>query len=196
MAEAINAYYTSWVLPDLGADDLRVYSGGWIAGNTVVPLARQYLLTSLLYAPSVVVHEPLADWFDDDRAGVKGLPAIKGRGLAVVSSEPDMRRNDGYFRHRDDVARTHAVLAATVPVLASLEPLIRDGTVVAVPQWQVLRTRQQPILAAVRADVRDEAFAALIARHGALPRSDQIRGMSVTPATAVLAHEQLRAAVQ
>lgn len=137
LANAINRFYRTWSPPPLTDDGLRVYSGGWIAGNTSVPLAHKYLLTSLLYAPSVVMHEPLADWFDPDRARVNGLPPVKGRRISVMSSEPDIRRGDGYFRHRAEPERTRAVLAAVIPVLAALEPLLHSGSVVAVPQVAV-----------------------------------------------------------
>lgn len=59
-----------------------------------------------------------------------------------------------------------------------------------------MRQRQTPVLTAVRNDVRDNDFAELVANIGPLPRTDQVRGMAVTPSQAILRSESVRAAVQ
>lgn len=79
VANAVNDHYVGWTAPATD-DGFRLYSGGWIAGNTEHPAARAYLYTWLLYAPAVVIHDPVADWFDPKRDFVKSLPPIpRGR---------------------------------------------------------------------------------------------------------------------
>lgn len=59
VANAVNDYYVGWPAPATH-DGFRPYSGGWIAGNTEHPAARAYLYASLPYAPTVVLHDPVA----------------------------------------------------------------------------------------------------------------------------------------
>jgi hypothetical protein len=54
---AVNKFYGGWTAPPLTDDELRVYSGGWIAGNLEGVEPRQYLFTSLVYAPTVIIHD-------------------------------------------------------------------------------------------------------------------------------------------
>lgn len=200
LADVVNAFYDSWETPAVGGDELRVYSGGWIAGNSQAVEARQYLYTSLVYAPSVVIHDPIADWFEPSRDRLQSPPAIRGAtgGVEVQGAEPQLLRSDGYFVFREEPERSREYLTWAVAGLLELAPLIRKAVVIPVPQWRLVRQRQDAILTAVRHDGRDEALAALIA--GAAdeppPRSDRIRGMETTPPGGTIPADAVRAVVQ
>lgn len=200
LANAVNGYYADWAAPATIDDEFRLYSGGWIAGNTENPAARQYLYTTLLYAPAVVIHDPVADWFDPRRDSVKSVPPIRGRigGIQIDGSEPTLRRRDGYSTFREEPERSRAHLLAHVPALAELAPLIRRGIVVPIPQWQIVRQHQTGVLSAVGHDVKDPALAELIATstEPSLPRTDHIRGGELTPNGGVVEADALRAVVQ
>jgi hypothetical protein len=200
LAEVVNAFYDAWDVPVLESDDLRVYSGGWIAGNPQSEDARQYLYTTLLYAPSVVIHDPIAEWFDPDRERLESPPPIRAAtgGIEVQGAETQLRRADGYFVFRGEPERSRVYLTQAVRIIAELAPLIRCGIVIPIPQWRLVQRRQGSMLSAVRHDVRDEVLAALIATavDDPPPRTDQIRGLDVTPSGGVLPSDVIRAVVQ
>lgn len=198
LAGAVNAFYAEWQAPPLCDDELRVYSGGWIAGNTLMPEARDYLYTSLLYAPTAVLHDPVAGWFDPARGHLQAPPAIRGRtGMQIGSAEAQIVAADGYYAHHQDLERSRGFLTHAISELRSLAPLIRQGIVIPIPQWRIVRSQQQAILAAVRHDVKDHQLAALISQSDeSPPRSDHLRGMEVTPDGGVTAADALRAQVQ
>lgn len=199
LAEVVNVFYDEWSPPPVGEDDLRLYPGGWIVGNLEAPEARQHLYTSLLYAPSVVMHDPVAEWFDPGRDRLDAPPAIRGlNGMQIQGAEPQLLRGDGYYQFREEPDRTRAWLSHAVPVVAELAPLIRQGIVVPVPHWRVVRPRQTPILSAVRHDVKDSELGDLISgsTEFAPARADRIRGFDVTPGGGVVPADRLRAVVQ
>ncbi len=74
---------------------------------------RGYLLTSLLYAPVVVIHDPIAEWFDSSRPNLKGLPGIPsaskrvagGPAMVVAGDELTLLGGRGYYASRDRVGR-------------------------------------------------------------------------------------------
>jgi hypothetical protein len=183
LAHSIIEFYDSWT--PLGAEDGRMYSGGWIAGNFEAPESRRYLFSSLLYYPEVVIHEPLADWFFPYREQLWAPPGIWAdrRSMRIDSAEPAMLANSGYFRFISELDRTRSFLASVLPALAELAPLIRSGAVVPVPQWWIVHKHQPSIETAIRYDVRDTEFAKAVSEpvDVPLPRSDQVRGMAITP---------------
>jgi hypothetical protein len=183
LADAVNAFYDTWEPPALTSDELRLYFGGWIAGNLGNPESRQYLYMSLLYAPGVVMHDPVAEWFDPHRNSLQVPAPIRSSqgGMLYQGAEPQLRRGSGYHLFRDEPERSRTWLAGAAPVLVELAPLIRSGVVIPVPQWAIVRQRQMSVLAAVRNDVKDSDLANLIADYPEYPppRTDQIRGMEV-----------------
>lgn len=197
LAEAVNAFYDGWEPPPLQADEFRLYAGGWIAGNFEPP-AREHLYTSLLYAPSVVMHDPIAEWFEPHRDRLVSPPPIRGRnGMQLQGAEPQLLRGDGYLAFRDDPDRTRQMLRMAIPMLGELAPLVRRGIVVPTPHWRLVRQRQEGVLSAVRHDSRDRELAALITNADSPPpRADRIRGLDVTPPGGVIPADELRAVVQ
>ncbi len=186
--------------PTLAEDELRVYSGGWIAGNLEGLDARQYLFTSLVYAPTVIVHDQVAEWFYPDREALRSPRAIPARHgqMMVQGAEPSLLAGDGFFRHREEPQRSRERLAHVIPTMGHLAPLIRSGAVLPVPHLRIMRSRQDSILTAVRHDSQSAQFVALVTDPAdvAPPRSDQIRGMDIVPEGGVGAGHEMRAVAQ
>jgi hypothetical protein len=199
LADGVNAFYDAWRTPELEEGDLRIYSGGWIAGNPESDEARQYLYTSLLYAPSVVIHDPIAEWFYPDGDRLESPAPIRGvqGGIEVQGAEPHLLRATGYYVLRDDPDRSRTFLAGAIGGLTALGSLIRQGIVVPIPAWQIVREQQKAILASVRHDVRDDALARLIDEaNESPPRTDRIRGAEISPPGGVVTDDTQRAVVQ
>ena len=207
LAQNVGEFCESWEPPKVD-EGLRVYSGGWIAGN--LGPSRDYLLTSLIYAPSVVIHDPVAEWFDPHRGRFTTLPGIPSLNrnasgepaMTVSGDEPTRFMNaDGFHgRTEDRYNRTRVALGSSLAVLADLHPLIRAGIVVPVPELTLLHKHQDEILSAVRFDVRDEHLATLIRTltdQGDPPaRGNLLRGMEATPTGGMPADYEIRAVVQ
>lgn len=208
LAELVNQLYASWSPPDDPAnDDLSIYSGGWIARG-FLGHGHQYLLTSLLYAPSVVIHDPVAEWFDRDRRNLSGLPGIPsaqrntggGPAMIVGADEATLLKGNGYYVGDDRVERSRQYLGEVIPALGELAPLIRAGVVRPIPEVKLLHSLTNELHSAVRADVRDNGLRVKISElvtAGTPPaRSNLIRGLEIEPTGGVAPGHEARAIVQ
>lgn len=200
LADAVNGFYGDWTASPLMDDELRIYSGGWIAGNLEGIEPRQYLLTSLVYAPTVVIHDHIAEWFYPHREALRSPPAIPARQgqMMIQGAEPQLLRGNGFFVFREEPERSREYLAQAIPTMGLLAPLIRSGAVMPVPHLSIMRSQQDAILSAVRHDVQNQEFVGLVANPIDLapPRSDRIRGMDVMPEGGIAAGHEMRAAGQ
>jgi hypothetical protein len=200
LADAVNEFYVSWTAPPLTDEELRVYSGGWIAGNFEGVEPRQYLFTSLIYAPTVIIHDHIAEWFYPDREALQSpaaIPARRGQ-MMIQGAEPQLLRGNGFYVFRGEPERSREYLAQVIPTMALLAPLIRSGAVIPVPHLSIMRSQQNGILTAVRHDVQSAEFVQLVANPAdvAPPRTDQIRGMDIMPEDGVAAGDEMRAVGQ
>jgi hypothetical protein len=209
LAGAVGDVYERWTPPQPGPNEaMTLYSGGWTARNFMGP-GRAHLLTSLVYSPSVLIHDPVAEWFDAGRGKLTPLPGIpsalkNNRGvpaMIVNGGEPTLTSGDGYYVAGDDrVERSRQHLAQVVPALAEIGPLIRSGVAVLVPELLFMRQYEQELLSAVRFDVKDNRLADLVDslnRAGDPPaRSNFVRGAGVTPSGGVAKGHEARALVQ
>jgi hypothetical protein len=73
LAESVAESAEAWRPPN-AEGSFRTYSGGWTA--KVLGESVDQLYTSLVYSPSVVVHDPIAEWFDPFRGQFDNLPGI------------------------------------------------------------------------------------------------------------------------
>ena len=177
LADRLNEFYEAWSMPQVEDGG---YSGGWIAGNPSNPEIRQYFFATLLYYPAVLMHDPLADFFDRRAQHLTDLPRLRARqGLTAQQCEASLVRGASYWTAPDRLDRNRRKLHTGLMTLEELAPLIRAGVVVPVPQWRVVLPRQEPVLTGVRHDARDAALAQLVQGVQPLPRSDQIRGLSI-----------------
>jgi hypothetical protein len=158
VAEAVQEFYESWEPPVPDDGVLRVHLGGWVAGNLHHPGARTLLHSALLYAHEVLVHDPVAAYFEPRRRAIKGLPPIRHRsGMQVQGSQGHIESTGGWVNSPDlDGARS--ALAQAVEGLAPLAQLIRLGVAVPVPHLRAALGSQQAVLTAVRHSLRDESF--------------------------------------
>jgi hypothetical protein len=198
LADRVNEFYSSYSIQAV-SDDLRFYSGGWVAGNWDNLDARKYLLTSLVYYPSIVIHDPIAEWFFRGHEALLAPPGLPARNkMTIQATEPTLLMGTGYYAHRSDLDRTRGVLAKLLPLISELAVLFREGIVVPISQWQLVRERQQAILTAVRHDNRDDKLASLIANPLDLPapRADHIRGLTISQPGGWRAGHEQRALVQ
>lgn len=202
LAGAIEDHYAAWE-PATTEDDWRIYPGGMAARNFMGD-GRSALLTSLVYAPGVVIHDPVVEWFDKGRGRLTGLPGIPaarrnldGRPSATVfSGEPNLLNGDGYYVAREDrIERTRDHLASVVPALAEIAPLIRGGVVLPIPELRLIQQYQEQLISAVRFDVRDGDLAqliqSLIKQGDMLPKWPPSSGSGTTGSAPVLAAHAL-----
>ena len=192
--EAVNDFYAVYEAPRPDGDEYRVSFGGWIANN-LTPEHLAYLRSSLLYADSTVIYDPIAAWFYPRRDELQALPSIKyANGLEIQSSEPAMLQGDGHHAPELDEERERQHIVHGLHVLAELAPLIRSSLVIPLNHLELMRRVQEGVISAVRHDLRDAGFTGLIENPIDLPppRSDQIRGMEVSAGVAVRPEDRLR----
>jgi hypothetical protein len=197
VADVVNEFYGKWTAPPLADGELRLYSGGWIAGNIEGVEPRQYLFTSLVYAPTVIIHDHIAEWFYPHRNALRSPPLLPARHgqMMIQGAEPSLLQGNGFYVFRSEPERSREYLARVIPTMGLLAPLIRSGAVMPVPHLRIMRSGQDAILSAVRHDVQSTEFAQLVANPAdvAPPRSDQIRGMDVVPGGGIVAGHEMRA---
>jgi hypothetical protein len=199
LAEHLELYYANSRTPAKNEDDMRIYPGGWVAGNWEHPDFRSQLYTHLLYHPSTVVHDPIAEWFNSNAKYIKLPPPSKAtNNISIQSLLPLSRQSHGHYSDGCTAGNTRAELSRIIPALAEIRPLIKRGSVILIPQWEIVRHNQERILTAVRHDSRDEAVEAAIANEIDLPvvTSDATRGLRVTPTSGWKENHKRRAAVQ
>lgn len=158
LGEAVQDFYDSWTVPEAPEGELRVHLGGWVAGNTALPGARDLLHTGLLYAHQVLVHDPIAAYFEPKRKALRGLPPIRHRsGMSLQASQGHLEATGGWVNF-ENLEGARSSLVAAVEALAPLGPLIKTGTVIPVPHLRVAIERQDAVETAVRHMIRDESF--------------------------------------
>lgn len=96
-----------------------IYLGGWPSANFWA-VSGDLIMSTLLYADSVVVKDPLTDWFSFSQYRVPHLMASRPGYL-----DPET--------HRPLVAQTRAFLLVVVPALRRLRPLVESGALVFAP---------------------------------------------------------------
>uniref|UniRef100_UPI0012FFDF1B hypothetical protein n=1 Tax=Geodermatophilus chilensis TaxID=2035835 RepID=UPI0012FFDF1B len=106
-----------------------IYLGGWPSANFWA-VSGDLIMSTLLYADSVVVKDPLTDWFSYSQYRVPHLMSSRPGYLNPETCEPL-------------VAQTRAFLSATIPALRHLRPLVESGAVVFAPSAD-LNLRQSP----------------------------------------------------
>jgi hypothetical protein len=162
--------------------------GGWTSAYGSEPSLRAELSDALLYYPSLLLLDPLANFFDDRSA----LPAARGiryrrrDGIDnVVHSGPELwSRADAYESLREDPKSAVDRFARIVDNLYALEGPIREGVVVLRSQWPVLARRRVQLESAVRHDVGSkdlQDFISSIPPDEIGPMAwDNLRGSSVS----------------
>lgn len=131
--------------------------GGWTSAAWSEAVFRPELSDSLLYYPSLVVLDPLADFFAD-RSVLQEMHGIRyrrpdGRDNTLVTG-PRMWSEQGSYREmRTDPSAATTRFATIVDNLYTLEEPIRGGVLILRSQWPVLARRREQIAAGVRHDI-------------------------------------------
>jgi hypothetical protein len=156
LLDHIEHHYESWAPPPM-TTELRMYTGTGVAGGWLSSELRDYLFSTLLYYPSVVVHDPLARYADRHLATLElPSPPVTKMGFTIGYSEADLLATSHSAPR--DYHNIRQLLEVFLPVCAQLAPLFRAGVVIPVAPWKIARHSQQQILTAVRHDVRDQRF--------------------------------------
>lgn len=169
-----------------GADsDGLVYPGGWLGRHWDEPVFRRDLSLQLLYQPRLLVHDPIADYFFADVQQVPDArPLRTTRGITVHAGPREWVTPLLYISERENLETVRGRLGHTVACLVDLAPLLRQGVVVALPQWPTVVARRRQIETSARHDVRDAAMRAVAAsaspEGGQLPVWDHLRSAHVT----------------
>jgi hypothetical protein len=207
LADGVAELYRSHAQSPPEDADTCFYSGGWVARNLGGPLSA-YLLTSLLYSPRAVIHDPVAEFFNPRLADLKALPGIPSAqrrpggnpAMVITGDEVTLLKSRGYYVSSDPLKDAREHLALAFPALSAIAPLIRSGIVVPIDEIALMSQMESELHAAVNRDVRDSDLSRLITQlteSGTPPaRSNFIRGADVTPTGGVASGNEKRATVQ
>jgi hypothetical protein len=184
----VNRFYDNWTpppepAPGDGARPFRAYAGSWLNSGRIGK-RREMSLSHLLYADSVVIHDPMARYFDPE-AGRVPAPKVNAPGVDLTRQlvGPGMDNlSYGHYSPDHDILWTRVFLEETLPAYRALAPLIEEGLVLPVPQRRIARRHGDEILAAIEDDLTDERLAALLdSDDGAHPLiTESARGQLLT----------------
>jgi hypothetical protein len=163
LREVVLQFYDAWA-PYPGAEGtLRVHLGGWVASAASDGLGRDLLHAALLYAHEVVIHDPVAAYFEPRRRSLRAFRPVVGQGLNLETSQIQHERSSGYEYFGEDHLDAHrSHLALAIPRVASLADLIRGGVVLPIPHLKLTLQRQEKIWTAVRYLLTDDDYARLV----------------------------------
>ena len=173
-----------------------VYPGGWLAGNWHDQLFRGDLSLALLYYPSLLVHDPLADFFSSNYGSLPPTRDLreKNNRMTIISGPAIWGQPESYegMRSNMDVVRDHLVNVITLLVDAA--PMLRTCALVTRSQWPTILDRSQALMTSVRHDVRSQDMQAAVAgaaAAGTPPATwDNMRGMNALPASGLRASDE------
>ena len=154
-------------LPELDAGS--IYLGGWPSANFWA-VSGDLIMSTLLYSDSVVIKDPITDWFSFSQYRVPHvMPARPGY------MDPETGKAT--------VQQTRAFLTAVLPALQALRPLIESGAVVLVPShdFNLQRSAEIERLAdqLMATLVRDARSYSADFAPGEIAVADNVRGMFV-----------------
>ena len=118
--------------PDTSDDIDPLYLGGWPSANFWA-VGGDLLLSSLLYAPAVLVRDPISDWFSNEQYLVRHK----------MSARPGYRNETG----DENIRSTRAFLTHVLPQIQAWRPLIEAGVVRLVRAEANALTHQDTVLA-------------------------------------------------
>lgn len=172
------------VLETTDSDGLA-YPGGWLGRHWDEPVFRRDLSLELLYQPRLLVHDPIADYFFRDVQAIPDAKSLRtARGVTMHAGPREWAAQLLYINEREDFETVRSRLAYTIECIVDLAPLLREGVVVALPQWPTVVARRRHIETSARHDIRDSAMGAVAAsaslEGGQLPVWDNLRGVHVT----------------
>jgi hypothetical protein len=108
-----------------------IYLGGWPSANFWA-VSGDLIMSTLLYADSVVVKDPVTDWFSRSQYRVDHVMPTRPGFIQAETGEPS-------------VAQTRTFLSSVIPALRGLRPLIDSGALVIAPSHDLFLQRSAAI---------------------------------------------------
>jgi hypothetical protein len=162
LRDAVIAHYVGWAPRPADEGILRAHFGGWVASMPGRGAAHDVLATGLLYAHEVVVHDPVAAYFEPRRRMLTAFREVMGNGISGQSSSSHFERTSGYESFVDDLDAHHSHLSAAVERVGSVAPLLRSGAVVPIPHLKLVLQREARIWDGVTELLGDRVYRSLI----------------------------------
>lgn len=184
LAERVAEFYSVWS-PPTDPTTLTAYSGMTIGMLTPdqpeqgpTKAATEYLFSSLLYYPRVAFNDPIANWFNHERARI----SIKS-GPKLTRDQPwidygDFVVGNTYFSQRPELDEARHTVQNLLSVAHTLRDLIREGVAIPVPQWRVALSRQEQIVRGIRDDVANDELFRIVTDAAALGESPTVSDMA------------------
>lgn len=192
LREVVLQFYEAWAPQPAKEGLLRVHLGGWVASATDQGIARDLLHASLLYVHEVVVHDPVAAYFEPRRRYLRAFRQVRGQTIDATASSVHGERTGGYESFADNLESHRSSLAVAIPRVAALAPLIRAGIVLPIPHFKLALQRQERIWTAVRYLLQDDDYVALLDQPIDRPALTQDEGPGVQLLTRPLTEADAR----
>lgn len=117
--DSVRQFCDSYTVPALDVGTHPIYIGGWPSANYWSALSGPLAMSSLLYSGPLLAKDPISDWFSYEQYQIPQMESVR----------PGFIGESGQF----DAISTRGFLAAVVPGLIKMRPLIESGAVVLAP---------------------------------------------------------------
>jgi hypothetical protein len=96
LRDVVIEFYDAWAPYPPGEDILRAHLGGWIAATGGEGTARDLLHAALFYAHEIVIHDPVAAYFEPRRQRLRVFPPVQGIDMNADALAVNQERRAGY----------------------------------------------------------------------------------------------------
>ncbi|MTB70930.1 hypothetical protein GGG17_02870 [Arsenicicoccus sp. MKL-02] len=191
LGAAVRGYYRT--SQNLSFDPDAYYSGGWTASYWQWRHGDyQHWLDPLIYYPTVVFHDPLAEYFFDEHHKFLtfsdiSIPQPKSGGIGAISpiEENTIVASQNFGSHRNDLETYRQNVAWRLESLADIEELVRTGVVRLISEYHTLAGAQNRIFTAIRHDLKRPDLLEWLQDYSSdanrqLTVRNNLRGMEIT----------------
>lgn len=183
--EEVHRFYESAVFEKSPG---AVYLGGWHGGafSLAAPVAQE-TLRSLLYYESIVIHDPLAEYFRERSPRLPSLKPVRERSkrFSILPTVDGWATSNTIGNDRHDFGRVRLNLAVILERLEAMRPAIEAGIVLPRSVWPSVEARVHQLDSSMRHDLNDQGMQGTLAQlieDGEPPLSwDHLRGASLVP---------------
>ncbi|MEE8736331.1 hypothetical protein [Bifidobacterium subtile] len=182
--ESAKAHYNS--IPS--KTDKPVYPGGFLStfwsDNTFQPL----LSAQLLYQPCLMLHDPIADFFNvTNTSWIPDMHEVRERlpdgrisiGLGNIIKCWIEDQTYAKFKKTSDFQSAKLVVGGIIHRVMALAPLIQHGVIILRPQYPIVEQNLQRILTSSRHDIKNHQMLETAETANMPTRWDNIRGLHV-----------------
>lgn len=165
-----------------------VYLGGWYTGAPAShPVVMNETLRTLLYYESIVMHDPLAEYFREHTPRLPAMRPIraKNKQMSITPALEGWATHWTYGSERDNLACVRSSVAQALRQLEQMRPAIAAGIVLPRSVWPIVESRVHQLSSALRHDLQDPTLVGEFQRltaSGEPPLTwDNMRGLNTTP---------------